>query len=189
MSSCPTSAIYEPYRINPQRCITCLLTSEDLPQIFWGKLQHYILGCDICQENCPKNKGLRPKNNVKGLLPDWIGNNPLLEDLLNLDERSFQKKIISHITGKITGSPLLGFISRYSWQKIFLKHLLRSFGGKETMPETFVYASSKLHAYQRNAIIAAGSIGDPKLRSNIKRFLDNPSLQKYADWALKRIGT
>lgn len=187
ITDCPTQALYKPHRVNPLQCVCGLLTSPEIPEEHWDKLDLYILGCDLCQECCPINEGLEPKQQVESLLPGWIGVDPLLEELLKLDEKDFQKKVIPHITRKITGSSLLGFMTRYAWLKKLLKKIKGRRGGKETVPETFVTASGKLEIYKRNAIIAAGTIGSPDLRTLVATYLDHPGLEKYARWAMERI--
>lgn len=187
IKNCPTQALYESHRVDPLKCVCGLLTAADIPEEYWNKLNLYILGCDLCQECCPLNKDIEPKREAENLLPGWIGIDPLLEELLKLDEKSFQKKVIPYITGKITGSSFVGFMTRYTWSKKFLKKLKSANFGKETVPETFIMASGKLEAYQRNAIIAAGTIASPDLREFVKPYLDRPGLRKYARWALERI--
>jgi epoxyqueuosine reductase len=187
IKECPTQALYETHRVNPLKCVCGLLTAADIPEEHWDKLNLYILGCDLCQECCPLNEDLEPKQEVENLLPSWIGIDPLLEELLKLNEKSFQKNVIPYITGKITGSSLLGFMTRYAWSKKLLKKFKGNSGGKETVPETFVMASGKLEAYQRNAIIAAGTIGSPDLREVVEPYLAHPGLDKYASWAMERI--
>lgn len=187
MEDCPTQALYEPHRVNPLQCVCGLLTSASIPEEYWGKLNLYILGCDLCQEVCPLNEGLEPKQGVENLLPEWIGVDPLLEELLKLDEKGFQKKVIPHITGKITGSSLIGFMTRYARLKKLLKKIKGSSGDKETVPETFVMASWRLETFQRNTIIAAGTIGSPDLREIVETYLDQRRLKKYVRWALERM--
>jgi epoxyqueuosine reductase len=187
MKNCPTQALYESHRVDPRKCICGLLTSADIPKEYWDKLNRYILGCDVCQECCPLNEAVRPKQKVENLVPDWIGSDPLLEELLQIDEKDFQKKVIPYITGKITGNPLLGFMMRYPCSKKLLNKLKGRSSGKEILPETFVMASGKLEAYQRNAIIAAGAIGSPDLRKVVEPYRAHPGLDKYAAWAMERI--
>lgn len=188
ISSCPTFALYEPYRLNPQHCITYLLTSQKISEKYWDKLQNYILGCDICQEVCPKNKDLKPKENIESIFPDLIGIYPLLERILELEENEFQKEVISYIFSKISDSSF-NLYTRYRWLwKVFQTFSKKGvIKGKEAIPETFIHISGKLLLYKRNALIAIGNSGRSELRDNVARFTNHPFLQNYAKWTLQRI--
>ncbi|MCP4149918.1 MAG: hypothetical protein GY757_19385 [bacterium] len=66
----------------------------------------------------------------------------------------------------------------------FIKTFLK---GKEILPETFVHASNNLMIYKRNAILAAGNIGDASMLDAVKPFLDDPYLGKYARWTVNKL--
>lgn len=103
LGACPTSALYEPRRLDPRRCVTYMLTSRDVPEDSLSAFGNYILGCDACQEACPKNKNLEPKLNVEGLLPDSFGSYPLLPELIHMSDATFQKDVIATISDKMSG--------------------------------------------------------------------------------------
>jgi epoxyqueuosine reductase len=63
--ACPTGAIYEPFRIDPKRCLACNAffstreragMSDYMPENIRERLGSQIHGCDICQEACPRNQ-------------------------------------------------------------------------------------------------------------------------------------
>lgn len=63
MEACPTQAIYEPYKMNPHRCIAfqTFLTQDRIAGSYIEpemreKIGGLVHGCDICQEVCPRNK-------------------------------------------------------------------------------------------------------------------------------------
>jgi epoxyqueuosine reductase len=65
MDACPTKAIYEPLKMNPQRCIAfnTFWTQDGVPGSasriapeIREKMGTWIHGCDICQEVCPRNQ-------------------------------------------------------------------------------------------------------------------------------------
>ena len=60
IKACPTGALYAPYKVNPRLCINPITRREKYiePQIR-SKMQNWIHGCDICQEVCPANRGLK----------------------------------------------------------------------------------------------------------------------------------
>ncbi len=58
LDACPTKAIEKPYQVNATKCISYLTIEQksEIPDVFKGKMQNYIYGCDICQDVCPWNK-------------------------------------------------------------------------------------------------------------------------------------
>src|ERR1051325_8363824 len=59
IDSCPTSAIAEPYVVDPNKCIsyaTIELREAELPEAVAENLEGWFYGCDICQDVCPSNR-------------------------------------------------------------------------------------------------------------------------------------
>jgi epoxyqueuosine reductase len=58
IDACPTDAIYEPYRVDSNKCISYLTIElkEQIPQELHSSLGEWMYGCDICQDVCPWNK-------------------------------------------------------------------------------------------------------------------------------------
>lgn len=193
LDACPTNALYEPHKLNPGKCVTCLLTSEEVDVENWTKLNSYILGCDICQEACPKNRTGHPRKNIENLLPDWMGMYPPIKRLLKLTEKEFNEDIIAFIAGKVSSNFIVKFVSSYKLtRKVFgpIKKLASFFMGTEaaeTLPETFIHASGKMTIYQRNAIIAAGMSENSEYLEDLERFTEDEYLKKYAKWSIDKI--
>jgi epoxyqueuosine reductase len=62
LKACPTGALYAPYKVNPALCINPLTRKEDdIPRELRRKMGNWVCGCDICQEVCPMNQGLKPR--------------------------------------------------------------------------------------------------------------------------------
>lgn len=63
IDACPTDAIYEPYAVDSNRCIsywTIEHRGSEIPEHIGGKMENWIFGCDICQDVCPWNKFRQP---------------------------------------------------------------------------------------------------------------------------------
>lgn len=61
IDACPTQAIYEPYRIDSNKCISYLTIElkDRIPDEYRDKLGEWMFGCDICQDVCPWNNKAR----------------------------------------------------------------------------------------------------------------------------------
>lgn len=93
IDSCPTQAIYEPYKVDASKCIsyfTIELKDEVLPADYKGKFENWMFGCDICQQVCPINAQAGEHNE-----PAFAPPHGLLEmtkaDWENLNEEAFRK--------------------------------------------------------------------------------------------------
>ncbi len=114
--SCPTQAIFKPYRLDATRCISYWTIESKAPEIdpdVAERMDDQIFGCDICLDVCPFNKFEKPGKldvlatdpNVKlienGRLDDLdsagfdelFGNTPLSRaglDVLKKNSRAFK---------------------------------------------------------------------------------------------------
>lgn len=61
IDACPTHAI-APYRVDATRCISYLTIEHASPiePALGSRLAEWLIGCDICQEVCPHNRGTTP---------------------------------------------------------------------------------------------------------------------------------
>lgn len=74
IDACPTDAIYEPYRVDSNRCISYLTIElkDQIPEEYHKQMGEWMFGCDICQDVCPWNRkaeyghvdDLRPRDHV-----------------------------------------------------------------------------------------------------------------------------
>tara|TARA_Y100001935_G_scaffold224416_1_gene200854 strand:+ start:276031 stop:277005 length:975 start_codon:yes stop_codon:yes gene_type:complete len=61
IDACPTDAIYEPYKIDANKCISYLTIEHDgeIDEKYHTDIKNWVFGCDICQEVCPWNSKAR----------------------------------------------------------------------------------------------------------------------------------
>ena len=63
IDACPTDAIYEPQKIDSNKCISYLtieLKDAFIPKSFENNMGNWMFGCDICQDVCPWNRFSKP---------------------------------------------------------------------------------------------------------------------------------
>lgn len=56
IKACPTGAIFEPYKLDPRKCISYLTIEKKVKDFDIKDTKGYIYGCDECQIVCPYNK-------------------------------------------------------------------------------------------------------------------------------------
>lgn len=81
IDACPTNAIYEPYRVDANRCISYLTIElkDKIPEEFREQMGQWMFGCDICQDVCPWNHkaeygsydDLKPREKVLTPQKNW----------------------------------------------------------------------------------------------------------------------
>ncbi len=101
LDACPTGALEEAYYLNPNRCISYLTqTREKIDEDLLDKMGSQIYGCDVCQDVCPRNKGVKPSKNKE--FQSRIGNYVDLEEIFDMSNREFKEKY-GHMAGSWRG--------------------------------------------------------------------------------------
>lgn len=103
LKACPTGAIYEPFKVNPKMCVNVLTrVPNDIPPEIRVKMGTRLLGCDICQEACPKNRFMKPRkrSGYAGFQPEYHASHTHLVGV----KENFPKLIPLLETGK---SPII----------------------------------------------------------------------------------
>jgi len=94
IDACPTDAIYQPYAVDANRCIsywTIEHRGESLPDEIASNQENWIFGCDICQDVCPWNKFSR-KTSESRFLPREGIQDTTLEEWEELDLEAFRRR-------------------------------------------------------------------------------------------------
>lgn len=62
VDACPTEAIVASGVVDASKCISYLTIElkEAIPTSFAGKMDHWVFGCDVCQDVCPWNRFSTP---------------------------------------------------------------------------------------------------------------------------------
>jgi epoxyqueuosine reductase len=188
LSACPTKALHAPHRLDPRRCIAYLLTDRGTPQACWPLMDNWILGCDVCQERCPRNRERPVKEEQPSFLPQGIGLAPPLAELLAMTEPRFQREVMAHAQRQLGVSACATALMRVPGAAALLKWVVTSLlKGREKLPETFVHASSSLDVYRRNAVIAAANRDRRELLPLIRPLCQDRFLGACASWAVARL--
>jgi epoxyqueuosine reductase len=99
MDACPTGAITDLRVVDANKCISYLTIENkgDIPEIFRGKYEKWIFGCDICQQVCPWNRFSTP-HTEPAFVPSPslmdIGNESWEQMDLNLFKTIFNKSAV-----------------------------------------------------------------------------------------------
>ena len=160
IDACPTNAIYEPYKLNPSKCIAFnnfIRRSEDdeslsstVPLDIRKGIGSHIHGCDICQEVCPRNKEKIQSDFPNDQYIQTIKNDLTLENLLNMPGNFYEDRVY---------------------------------------PIMYNYIKDKKY-FSRNAAIAMGNTKDEKYLKDLKLALSSKEkvIRIHAAWAIKNIG-
>ncbi|MEW6376139.1 MAG: 4Fe-4S double cluster binding domain-containing protein [Thermodesulfobacteriota bacterium] len=92
--SCPTGAIYEPYKVNRSLCITEWLWGTFIPIPLREKQENRIFGCGECVKACPRNKKLISREEYPVKIED-VSTSPELIPLVTGNEEYYRKTIAS----------------------------------------------------------------------------------------------
>jgi epoxyqueuosine reductase len=94
IDACPTDAIVDEYVLDSNRCLSYLTIEHksDFPAEFIPRTDGWIYGCDICQDVCPWNKKFSNPSAVEGFQPRSENLNPLLIDIIEMNQIEFSKR-------------------------------------------------------------------------------------------------
>lgn len=93
IEACPTGAIVEPYIVDSNRCLSYLTIEHrgDLPKEMVQRFDHWVYGCDICQDVCPWNR-FEKETKESSFRPRPENISPNLIELSKLDQGEFSRR-------------------------------------------------------------------------------------------------
>lgn len=102
MDACPTQALYEPFHLNPKRCISFFnwMTQEGkgdisthIPEEVREKIGCHVHGCDVCQDACPRNQAKLKMPKKMDAYTAELAKDITLPALLHMDEAFYESRI------------------------------------------------------------------------------------------------
>jgi len=101
MDACPTGAIYEPFKLNPYKCLgfNAWMRQEKnnipavIPKEIREKMGIHVHGCDLCQEACRRNQKILKSEFPKDEFLEEISQNFTLNEILHMPEDFYKEKV------------------------------------------------------------------------------------------------
>lgn len=105
IKACPTGALEEPYRLNPDKCLSGILQTKGMiPDKYRPLIEDRLYGCDECQKVCPYNQGLEIE--IDSAFRKEPQNAVDLEKLLGYTNKEF-KEALGHNASSWRGAGIL----------------------------------------------------------------------------------
>jgi epoxyqueuosine reductase len=82
VEACPTGALETPWQLDRARCICAWLWGRPIDRSRRDKVGSYVFRCGYCQDACPKNESLRPRERFPFELEDKADSPELIPLLL-----------------------------------------------------------------------------------------------------------
>jgi epoxyqueuosine reductase len=94
LDACPTGALVTPHVLDARRCISYLTIELKgaIPPDLRPLMGHWIYGCDVCQQVCPWQRFAEPTQERAFLAQTPSRAVPLLTELMELNEETFQRQ-------------------------------------------------------------------------------------------------
>lgn len=102
MDACPMQAIYEPFHLDPKKCISFNnwmtqdgrgTISSHIPEEIREKLGCHIHGCDICQDVCPQNQAKLKMPKKMDPFIEAIAEDITLPNILQMTDEFYESRI------------------------------------------------------------------------------------------------
>ncbi len=163
LEACPTGALYEPFRMNPLRCVSFHtygtgnfpMVPADIPRETRKKMGSWFYGCDVCQDVCPYNSQKQKLNLPPDAFLEEMASKFTLPRLLLMDDEFYTRKVQPFFFG-------------YIWDKKFLQRnaaiVLGNTGDTTAVPHLQEALENQEEIVREHAAWALGQIGGAKSR-------------------------
>jgi epoxyqueuosine reductase len=94
IDACPTGALDEPYVLDSTKCISYWTIEHrgEIPASLAAQFEHWVYGCDICQDVCPWNSFQQPTPEDAFMPRPW-NVAPRLDEVASLSKEEFQARV------------------------------------------------------------------------------------------------
>ncbi len=157
LDSCPTGAIYEPYKVNRESCITAWLWGSFIPIELREKQENRIFGCGECVRVCPRNSKLKPREEYPVKIED-VSTAPELIPLLNGDAKYYRETIAAF--------PLRAGIDAIRGNAVIALGNIRSDKAIDPLCNTLVHTKPQIRAYSAWSLGRIGGLKARKVLAN-----------------------
>ncbi len=164
LEACPTQALLPARTVDANRCLSYLTIEHrgPLPLHLRPALDHWVFGCDICQQVCPWNRRA-PRHGDPAFAPRPQVPRPSLVDDLRLTPQAFARKF--------RGSPI-----KRAKRRGYLRNLAVALGNAadaRTVPALAQALQDPEPLVRAHAAWALGRLGTPSAYAALTRALDN----------------
>jgi epoxyqueuosine reductase len=189
MDACPTRAIYEPFKLNPSKCIAynAWMTREErgissnIPHEIRDKMGLHVHGCDICQEVCPRNKKKLEAKLPKDEFLEELYGDFALTDMLHMPDGFFETRV----------TPIMyNYIKQRKYFQRNAAIALGNTGDQSFVPDLEVAMNNPEELVRAHAAWALGKLGDGRAKQVLESHFDRENSDKVKEevqLALQRI--
>lgn len=185
LDACPTGALYQPFKMNPFRCISFntfgrATPNGHIPVDIREKMGSVIHGCDICQQVCPQNQAGLRRTSPQDPFLEILAADFTLVKLLHLTDDFYQTRV----------NPIMYNYIRELW--LFQRNAAVAIGNSgddSLVPELIEELNHPQDAVRSHVAWALGKIGGAKAKralENRKNLEASEVVRQELEWALGR---
>jgi epoxyqueuosine reductase len=179
LRSCPTAAIYEPYRLHRELCICDWLWGTFIPIHLREKQENRLFGCGLCVDVCPRNQELTPRKEFPAR-PEEVSAAPELIPLITGSEEYYRKTLPSF--------PMLAGMDALRGNAIIASGNMGTEKAVDPLCITLTHPTPQIRAYSAWAI---GKIGGARAAEALEKALEreeNGEVRKEIQCSRTRLG-
>ncbi len=178
---CPTKAIKEPYVLDSSRCLSTILSSPGpVPFEHRVAIGMRILGCDLCQEVCPRNESVSPLIDLENRFVVGLGD--------RLDLQWVVKAGPEELRGLLarSGHPSLD-------PDLLRRNAVIAMGNSgdlsfiETLESTLLDGQTLVRGHAAWALAMLGSMDSVPVLSTMVGTETDPQVRVELEWAVSRL--